>query len=83
MGLFEQGGDLRIGQIGDAPQVVRRGLGQTCGAGIAVEQFEHPAGSEMSLTSRASSGKANASNWWNWLITRVRCRTAACSRPAI
>ena len=44
---WSSGRDLGLGQIGDGGQVGGRGLGQTRGAGIAVHQFEDPAGGEV------------------------------------
>ena len=47
MGLFEQRRELSLGQIGDGGEIGGCGLGQTRSAGIAVDQFENPAGGDI------------------------------------
>ena len=62
--MFEKGVDVLVGQIGDLPDVGGGGRGEKFGGGIAFAKGEDPAVA-MSLTSSASSGKVNASRWWN------------------
>src|SRR5262249_14872797 len=80
-GMLEKRGALLGGQVGDGVQVGLGGLCEQSGCGVRWT-ISNTQPAARSLVSRASSGKVRASRWWNWLIRRVRWRTAACSRPA-
>ena len=45
--LFEQPGDVRLGQVGDAGQIVSSGGSQQFGGGVSVDQLEDPAYREI------------------------------------
>ena len=46
-GQVEERGHVLVGERGDGSEVGGRGLGQQPGGGIAVDEFEHPAGSQV------------------------------------
>ncbi len=45
--MLEECGDVLVGQIGDGGEVRGRGGGQQPRGGIAVDEFEHPAGGDI------------------------------------
>ena len=57
--MFEQGADLGVGQIRDIGEVCWGCLGEEWRGGIAVDEFEHPAGGEV-LDDQGEFGKGQS-----------------------